>query len=61
MEIKLIAAEDGENPYCPYCEKELAEIKYKHLVKPKWYAGGVRLLAWFCPTCKKYLGASQSA
>lgn len=41
-------------PVCPYCEAELPEI---HVRKPRGPFGIGRGFVFFCPECRKVMGA----
>ncbi len=54
-EIKLV--EVDEVPLCPYCEKDLNEIKVNSKQAP-WSVVKEMRNVCFCPHCRKLLGVS---
>jgi hypothetical protein len=66
MTFKFVKASDDDfvNPVCPFCKKELKEIKVKYL-KNKGNAFSKLLgnddvgMAYFCPSCKSLLGITN--
>ncbi len=69
MNLKFVKASDSEftNPICPFCKKELNEVKTKVLKNNKGLLGnlwegdisGEFGMAFFCPSCKSLLGISN--
>jgi uncharacterized protein with PIN domain len=57
--MKSTKAGNDERPICPYCEKELDEIKTKEFDK-----GKLTLLShsfiYICPHCRKVLAIGKS-
>ena len=49
--------EDKEKPKCPYCEQELDRVSFQK--KGAGFILPVNVI-YFCPYCKKVLGAGQS-
>ncbi|MCD5426121.1 MAG: hypothetical protein LRZ92_06675 [Methanosarcinaceae archaeon] len=56
--MKLTKAEKNENPCCPFCEKEINEIKTKQ-IDTGWLKMTEKYI-YFCPCCQKVLGIVQS-
>ncbi len=51
--LKIIESET-ENPICPFCEKELTELKARRIKS----IFGVKFV-YFCSFCRKVLGVSH--
>jgi hypothetical protein len=52
--IKFTKAREDEWPMCPYCKKDLKEIKYK---QRGWIS---TLTTFWCPQCRSLLGTSAT-
>ena len=57
--MELTKADNNEEPVCPFCSKELREIKTRQFDKG-WFKVTEKFV-YFCPHCKKVLGIGQSA
>ena len=55
--MEYTEAAPNEYPICPFCEKELDEVKYKNLSGGFF---GKRKLMFFCPRCRKVLGNADA-
>ena len=57
--MKSITAKDDELPICPYCEKELSEVKTKEFDKAKLTLISQNFI-YMCPHCRKVLAIGKS-